>query len=192
MKFLTSLLFLLLFSRPFMGYSQDLDSLLLPENEPAEKNYVTGAFKSTRVIMSHSMEMLKKGVLDFRILHRFGPVNGGARELFGLDGPASVRLGLDYAISDRFTLGIGRSTHKKELDGFVKFRPIQQGTGNSSAPLSLVLAAGSTINTAKWIYPERKDVLVNRMGYYLFKKRHLPRYRQWNHDHSWCYKNNEN
>jgi hypothetical protein len=150
-----------------MGYSQDLDSLLLPENEPAEKNYVTGAFKSTRVIMSHSMEMLKKGVLDFRILHRFGPVNGGARELFGLDGPASVRLGLDYAISDRFTLGIGRSTHKKELDGFVKFRPIQQGTGNSSAPLSLVLAAGSTINTAKWIYPERKDVLVNRMGYYL-------------------------
>ena len=103
------------------GFAQDEDLLSELGDEEPKKEYVYNAFKSSRVIMAHSMEMLRPGVLDFRILHRFGRINGGAYEFFGLDGPATVRLGLDYGISDDFTLGIGRSTFNKELDGFVKW-----------------------------------------------------------------------
>src|SRR6476646_8894751 len=109
--------------------AQDTDLLKLVDTASPKKEYVFNAFKSSRVIMSHSMEMLRPGVLDFRILHRFGKVNGGAYEFFGLDGPATVRLGLDYGITGNFTVGIGRSTFNKELDGFLKYRFIQQATG---------------------------------------------------------------
>src|SRR5215212_6689167 len=124
-------------------FAQDEDMLKLVGQDSAKKEYVYNAFKSSRVIMSHSMEMLRPGVLDFRILHRFGRVNGGAYEFFGLDGPASVRLGLDYGITDDLTVGIGRSTFNKELDGYLKYRFIQQSTGLKSSPVSLVVVAGT-------------------------------------------------
>lgn len=45
---------------------------------------VFATFKSTKVILSHSVDMLRKSQLDVRILHRFGYVNKGIKELFGL------------------------------------------------------------------------------------------------------------
>jgi hypothetical protein len=112
------------------------------------------------------MEMLRPGVLDFRILHRFGRVNGGAYEFFGLDGPASVRLGLDYGISDNFTAGIGRSTFNKELDGFLKWRIIHQSMGPKSLPFTLVAIGGSTLTTLKWSDPSRQNYFSSRVAYY--------------------------
>ena len=92
------------------------------------------------------MEFIGKGVLDFRILHRFGPVNDGIKEFFGLD-QASMRMGFDYGLSKDLTIGIGRSTLQKELDGFLKFRAVHQATGPGASPISLVLVAGMTIIT---------------------------------------------
>ena len=89
------------------------------------RQYATAAFKSSRVINGHSMEMLGKGVLDVRILHRFGPVNNGLKEFFGLD-QASMRLGFDYGIGTNLTAGIGRTSVNKEFDAFLKWRPIRQ------------------------------------------------------------------
>src|SRR3569833_1217743 len=133
--------FLFILSAFFAGkiFAQDSTDLLnlVGKDEP-KREYVYNAFKSPRVIMAHSMEMLRPGVLDFRILHRFGRVNGGAYEFFGLDGPATVRLGLDYGITDNLMIGIGRSTFNKELDGFIKYRIIQQATGPKALPYSLV------------------------------------------------------
>src|SRR3982750_1449013 len=125
----TPLLLLFFLVMNFKTFAQDEDLLKIVPGDKPKKEYVYNAFKSTRIIMTHSMEMLRPGVLDFRILHRFGRVNGGAYEFFGLDGPASVRLGLDYGITNNLTIGIGRSTFNKELDGFLKYRIIQQATG---------------------------------------------------------------
>src|SRR5678809_1572777 len=126
--------------------SQDSTDLLnLVGQDQPKKEYVYNAFKSPRVIMAHSMEMLRPGVLDFRILHRFGRVNGRAHEFFGLDGPATDRLGLHYGITNNLTVGIGRSTYLKELDGFVKYRFLHQSKGPKPSPVSLIAIAGSTV-----------------------------------------------
>ena len=127
-------------------FAQEEDLLKKVVDDSAKKEYVTGAFKSSRVVMSHSMEMLNSGVLDFRILHRFGNINGGFSEFFGLDGPgeAVVRIGLDYGLTNNLSIGIGRSAQKKELDGFLKYRPVQQATGIKASPRSLVLVGGIT------------------------------------------------
>ena len=156
-----------LFSVTVNVSSQDsTDMLNLVGQDQPKKEYVYGAFKSPRVIMAHSMEMLRPGVLDFRILHRFGRVNGGAYEFFGLDGPATVRLGLDYGIIDNLTIGIGRSTFNKELDGYIKYRFIHQATGPRSSPVSLVAVAGTTVTTIKWSDPTRQNYFSSRVAYY--------------------------
>jgi hypothetical protein len=147
------------------SFAQDEDLLKSLGEEKPQKEYVFNAFKSSRVIMSHSMEMLRPGVLDFRILHRFGNINQGLSEFFGLD-QATIRLGLDYGITNNLTVGIGRGTLKKEVDGFIKWRAIQQSTGSKSLPFSLVAVAGSTIVGAPWSDPNRKNYFSSRVGYY--------------------------
>jgi opacity protein-like surface antigen len=147
------------------SFAQDEDLLKgLGEGKP-QKEYVSNSFKSSRVIMSHSVEMLRPGVLDFRILHRFGNVNQGLSEFFGLD-QATIRLGLDYGISDHLTVGIGRGSLKKEIDGFLKWRAVQQATGPGSLPFSLVAVAGSTIIGSPWSDPARENHFSSRVGYY--------------------------
>jgi hypothetical protein len=145
-----SLLLLLVLAQATTSFAQDEDLLKQLGKDSVKKEFVYNAFKSSRVIMSHSMEMLRPGVLDFRILHRFGKVNGGINEFFGLDGPANIRLGLDYGVTNSFSFGIGRSTFNKELDGFLKYRLIQQSTGPRSLPFSFVIVPGIVYRTAKW------------------------------------------
>ena len=145
--------------------AQDEDLLKGISDTVPKKEYVYNAFKSSRVIMSHSIEMLRPGVLDFRILHRFGNINQGLSEFFGLD-QATIRLGLDYGINDNLTVGIGRATLHKEIDGFIKWRPIQQATGPGGLPLSVVAVAGSTIIGAPWPDPTRENYFSSRVAYY--------------------------
>jgi hypothetical protein len=167
MKIKICLLLLTSFVAAARTFSQDSTDLLnLVGQDQPKKEYVYNAFKSPRVIMTHSMEMLRPGVLDFRILHRFGRVNGGAYEFFGLDGPATVRLGLDYGITSNLSIGVGRSTFNKELDGFIKYRLVQQATGPRSSPVSLVAVAGSTLATLKWSDPTRQNYFSSRVAYY--------------------------
>jgi hypothetical protein len=144
-------------------YAQDKSLLDGVEPGRPKKEFVRNAFKSSRVINGHSMELIGKGVLDVRILHRFGPVNGGVSELFGLD-QASMRLGFDYGLGNNVTIGIGRTTFKKELDGFIKWRPVGQARGGS--PFSWVLVAGISAYTYKDPDPQKEITLSSRMGYY--------------------------
>lgn len=82
-------LFLFLAGAPLFAQEESLLNLL---GEEEETEIVKNAFKSTRVINGHSMEMLRKGLLDFRILHRFGPVNGGRTTSSGSTRPACASV----------------------------------------------------------------------------------------------------
>lgn len=135
------------------------------EGEQKGNNKVSGAFKSSRVINGHSIEMIGAGMMDFRILHRFGPVSQGIGDLFGLD-QASMRFGFDFGINKNLTIGIGRTTFKKELDGFLKYRFIQQSTGYKSAPVSLVGVAGMSVYTYKNPDPSKPLSFNDRSGSY--------------------------
>lgn len=160
----SGLLCLLLARASAQNEGEDLLSLL-GEEKTTERT--TNAFKSSRVINGHSMEMIGKGSLDFRILHRFGKINQGVYQLFGLD-QASMRMGFDYGIADNLTVGIGRSTAKKEADGFVKWRILWQSKGKRNIPLSLVWVSGTTFNGLKEPFsePEVPVTFSRRLSYY--------------------------
>jgi hypothetical protein len=146
---------------------QSVDDLLnnLESEQKPTKELVYNAFKSSRVINGHSIEMIGEGVLDFRILHRFGAVNTGAYALYGLDN-ATMRMGFDYGVTNNFTIGIGRSTMNKEYDGFLKYRIKQQSKGEKAFPVSIVAVGGMTYFTTKWPDPTIRNYNTSRMGYY--------------------------
>lgn len=145
--------------------AQDEDLLKLLGKEKPKKERIKYAFKSPRVINGHSMEFLNPGTLDFRILHRFGQINQGYKNFFGLD-QASMRMGFDYGILQNLMAGVGRSTYKKELDAFFKYAPIRQSTGPWSSPVTFALVAGITMDGTSWSDPARKNFFTSRLAYY--------------------------
>lgn len=167
MSQLTKQLFILCQLFIFTNIYAQSDSLInqLNQDEPKNKEFITNAFKSSRVVNNQSIEMIGKGVLDLRILHRFGSLNSGIKNFYGLD-QASFRLGLDYGIAKNFTVGIGRSTFQKELDALVKWRLIQQSTGYHSSPVSVVWVSGVTVNTMPTPIGEESKSTSDRTGYY--------------------------
>ncbi|GAB3521652.1 DUF5777 family beta-barrel protein [Emticicia fontis] len=124
---------------------QDLLSELDKTVKP-KKNYSMATFKSTRIINGHSVETVAKNHLDLRISHRFGMLNEGAYNFFGLDA-ATMRLGLEYGLTDDLMIGIGRSTSQKTFDYFAKYKLLKQSSGPGGMPISItVLASADAIS----------------------------------------------
>ncbi len=144
--------------------AQAQDDLLSLLGEEEVTDYTTASFKTTRVVNLHSLENTHAGVLDFKINHRFGQLNQGVYDLFGLDN-ASIRLGLDYGITSRLQIGVGRSTYQKMLDGYLKYRILRQSKGKVNMPVSVTAVAGMYVNTLKWANPERENYFTSRLSY---------------------------
>ena len=155
-----------LFIIPSVVFSQDDLMDLLNEETKNEKaiNFTTATFKGTRLINGHSVELPAGGVLVFLIGHRFGEINDGPYEFFGLDN-ATIRLGLDYGIHDRIAIGIGRSSFEKTLDGFAKFKLLRQSTGARNMPFSAVYFTSIAMNGLKWADPERNNFFSSRLAF---------------------------
>lgn len=160
-----ALLMLLGWRSPALHAQDLLDFLEATEEEPV--NYTFATFKTTRIINGHSIETNAHKELLFLISHRFGRVNGGAQEFFGLDN-ATIRLGLEYGVTDRFGVGIGRSSFEKLYDGFVKYKVLQQKSGAERFPATVTLFASAAIKTVEWPEPERENYFSSRM-YYSFQ-----------------------
>lgn len=145
------------------------DLLQLLGEEETGPEYTTASFKTTRVINSHSLENTAHGVLDMKIGHRFGFINSGINEFFGLD-MADVRLGLDYGVTDRLMVGLGRSGYQKTVDGFAKYKFLRQCDAGCTMPITLAVVAASSITTApaedvEWYAPGREDYFSHRLSY---------------------------
>ncbi len=120
-------------------FAQSPDDLLNMVAEKPKKEFVSATFKTTRLINFHTVEVLSKRSLDFRISHRFGDFNSGAYQAWGIDGGANIRLALEYCHGSRLMFGIGRTSGKKIADGFLKYRLLKQTTKGGGMPVSVTL-----------------------------------------------------
>lgn len=137
--------------------------------EKEEVQYTYATFKGTRLVNLHTIETLAKGTLEFRIAHRFGPLSSGLVNLYGLDGPATIQLRLDYAVNDRLMLGIGRSSERKYVDGFIKYRWLRQ-TWENEMPVSVTFLTSANITTERdpgaGTNAKRYEFFSNRLAYF--------------------------
>ena len=113
----------------------------------SQRQYSDSSFAGTRLVNFHTIQMHKKGTLKLHIAHRFGELKSGQENLWGIDGPANIRIGFDYSLMDDLTLGIGRSANKKIVDGFAKYRFLRQSAQGS--PLSMAFVGSMNIQTDK-------------------------------------------
>jgi len=143
------------------SFAQDDLTALLGDSKE-NPSPVSATFKTTRIINGHSIEGVAKGVMDIKISHRFGRLNQGAVDLFGLDN-AYIRIGADYGLTDNITIGMGRSNVDKEFDGYAKIKLLKQ-KDHGGTPLAISYVAAMSLKAFRTPVGE-SFVLADRMCY---------------------------
>lgn len=95
------------------------------ESKAPRTAYAEGTFKGSRLVNGQTVETRGRGELEFIFSHRFGAMNSGSYNLYGLD-QAAVRLGLEYGITDRWGIGFGRSSSDKIMDFYSRYKIVRQ------------------------------------------------------------------
>lgn len=121
-------------------------------------------FRSTQSANLPTAAMLDGGNWMFEISHRFGPVSGGADDLWGIDGPVLNRLGLTYAPHDRVMLGVLRSNGFDNVELNAKARALT--IDSESLPIEVAVMAGVAWNTAVSATPAVPGLSDNEMQAY--------------------------
>ena len=147
-----SLSFLLILIPFVKSFSQEAETLAIK------------IFESPHMIHGQSSEFLTKGVMDFRINHRFGEIKSGLYDFFGAD-QATTSLSLEYGLRDDIMFGLRRSSLNKTYELFGKYSILQQSEGGRDIPLSLALYFNTAYMGAKWSNPERDNLESSRYAY---------------------------
>ena len=137
----------------------------LQKSEKPETDYATSTFKGTRLVNGQTVETKGKGALEFIFAHRFGAINTGIYNFYGLDN-AHVRIGLEYGVTDRLGVSIGRSSEDKTIDGFLRYKILRQSTGVENIPVTITAYGNAACKTS----PAKADAtypitLTDRMAY---------------------------
>lgn len=136
---------LVLFSLP--GFAQDDLMKELEKSEKPEKEYVHSTFKGTRLVNGQTVETKGKGALEFIFQHRFGKLNSGLYNFYGLD-IAHVRIGLEYGLTDRLGIGLGRNSFDKTVDSYLRYKLAQQSTGAGAMPITITAYGNVAMRTS--------------------------------------------
>ncbi len=149
---------LLVFLISLKGLSQDsvivrFDNISTQQKK-IEPDYIW-IFSSPKLINANTVELLSKGILEFKVTHNFGDIagdNGGIKNFFGLDNATDVRIGFQYGLSKRINLiaarskGAGLVQQLYELG--IKYRLMQQAN-DSKHPISVTFFANAVVSTMK-------------------------------------------
>lgn len=166
MNDLNSLIIILVLSFlcTFIQAQEDYKINLIDSIPPKDIHYATNTFESTRVLNGHSNELMPEGQLDLRIEHRFGLINQGYYEFYGLD-QALTQFALEYGIKDWAMVGLNRCALDKTVSGFAKFSLIKQSTGLKIMPVSVSLLLGTSVVGTRWDNPDQKNAFSSRVSY---------------------------
>jgi Membrane bound beta barrel domain (DUF5777) len=135
---------------------------LLPEESEIE--YAKYSFKTNRIINMHSLENTAGGVMDVKISHRFGTVDEGFYNLFGLD-VATQRIGVDLGLTNDLQIGVNRNSVRKAFDGYAKYRILHQSSGKRNMPITLSLFTSVAIEAQKADNPNRENYFSSKLFY---------------------------
>lgn len=137
-------IFLLLTCCFIAGVIQAQDA---PETKETTKSKpVKNTFGSVWMMDNQTSLVPIKGTLEFDIQHRFGVVNNGSKDLFGLFAPSNIRLGVNYAPVKNLFVGFGITKERNQLDINAKYALLTQTTDNK-VPVSLTYFGNVVVDT---------------------------------------------
>ena len=133
-----------------------------------EEDYpVRNPFETSTLIDNQTIINPYKGSLQFMIYHRFGTVENGIKDLFGIYAPSNIRLALDYGVTDKIMIGVATEKDNKLQDIHWKYSILQQ-TRSGSMPVSLSYFGNFTIDAREdqYFYPEDDYRFIHRFSYF--------------------------
>ncbi len=123
---------MVLFFAPFSLMAQDEKQ----EEQAAAPKPVKNTFESTWLIDNQSVMVPIKGTMQMDIMHRFGTVNKGYDDFFGIYAPSNIRIGMSYAPIDNLNVGFGFTKFNMAWDFNAKYAILKQMRENGS-PVSI-------------------------------------------------------
>ncbi len=88
---------------------------------------VRNMFESTWMIDNQTVIVPIQGTFQMDILHRFGTLENGYDDFFGLYAPSNIRIGLNYVPINNLQLGFGFTKERMMWDFNAKYSLFQQG-----------------------------------------------------------------
>jgi hypothetical protein len=122
------------------------------ERKPATASQeVDLIFHAPRSINLFTVEPLDEKTLHFAIMHTFGTLDGGIRNLYGLDNGANIQITFEYGFNDRFSLGAARQSTDKLYNLYGRYHFLKQ-TQDGRMPFSLSMMAAAGVNTSDYSF----------------------------------------
>jgi hypothetical protein len=153
--------FLVFLFFPLLLYSQD-DLLSEIDTDETGAEFATAAFKGLKIINFESTKLVAKKELTFIVAHRFGSLERGFDNFFGLD-EAVTRLNFVYGLTDCINISASRSSFQKIYNFGIKYRLLRQET--YGFPFTIVGNNEININTGLDKDNLPKLEFNNRLGY---------------------------
>lgn len=141
-NFFTLFLLFILFQTPLVIFGQDEQSTQKPKEDKPER----AAFESTWLIENPTNVVNSKGTFEFDINHRFGLVNNGLTDFFGIWAPSNIRLGISYSPIDHLSIGYGSTKNDRLQDFNVKYSIYRQSRSGKK-PVSITYYGEMAIDT---------------------------------------------
>jgi Membrane bound beta barrel domain (DUF5777) len=112
-----------------------------------KKSPVKNTFESNLLIDNQTVMVPAKGTLGWDIQHRFGTVNNGYQDFYGIFAPALIRLGFEYVPVKYLQVGFGLCSERLQLDLNVKYALVKQM--KEGMPVSITYFGNMVIDTRR-------------------------------------------
>jgi len=114
-------------------------SIAQDEESTETESYPVTTFESNFLVDDQTTVVFDKKSLGFAIQHKFGTMNNGSSDLWGMYGAATnIRLALDYVPIKHLQIGAGISKTHMITDVSAKYSILQQSSDNKM-PVSLAV-----------------------------------------------------
>ncbi|MBK8609802.1 MAG: hypothetical protein IPL84_07595 [Chitinophagaceae bacterium] len=114
--------FLMLFG--LIAHAQDEKTPAVEKKAKAKP--VKNTFQSVWIIDNQTVLVPVKKTLEMDIMHRFGSIQKGYKDFWGLFASSNIRLGVSYVPINKLQLGIGITKRNMIWDGSAKYSIITQ------------------------------------------------------------------
>lgn len=136
------------------------------EEQERDQRPVRSPFESSLLLDNQTVIVPTEGTMQFEIQHRFGTLENGLSDFFGMWAPSNIRLALGYVPKEDIMIGLGATKFNQFVDLNYKWNFIKQ-TRSWSMPVGLTLygyVAMDTRGTDK--APEFDENSAFRLSYF--------------------------
>ncbi len=122
-------------------------------------------YESGMIIDNQTSYIPTAKTLEFVIQHRFGSMENGLSDFFGIYGTANTRLALNYSVMDWLQVGFGTTKNYKLQDFSLKANLLKQSRDNKS-PVDVTYYGNFSIDARDETYFGEDYKFGNRVAYF--------------------------